>query len=608
MIDSPLNILVVEDNAGDYILVKEYLEEILTQSTILHADTLANAAEIIDKTKIDVVLLDLTLPDGMGTDSFMEMYSKASQIPIIVLTGIGDTDMALETLKLGAQDYIVKDDSSPTVLAKSIQYGIERSKIFDQLKRSEEQYKYLFQRNPLPMFALKKGTFQFLMVNQAAIKHYGYTEDEFLQMTFKDLGQNNGTPQNEELTFSTNESGNADIKHVKKDGTIIDVELGIHDILLQGEDERLIVIHDVTERNRAKEQLRESELMFRTISENFPNGSVAILDRELKILYTAGKEFHVPGTDSSELENTIYISHFDEATSKKVKLELEKVFNGNSTVFEAGYQTLSYIISAVPLFEKDNSINKILLATQNISEQKKNETEKELLIEELMHNNNDLKQFSYITSHNLRAPLSNLLGILQLLDMSSITDPMSSLLLKNFKDCTLQLNETVNDLINVLIIKNNVNTKRETLSIPQTLDRVISSVQNTIDNFHAEIHQNFQDFDNVEFNKSYLESILLNLLTNALKYSSPDRKPVIRVYTKKEHDVTKLYFSDNGLGIDMERHKHKIFGLYQRFHDHADSKGLGLYIVNSQIRVMGGEIEVASEVDKGSTFIVTFKN
>ena len=608
MINSSFNILVVEDNAGDYILVKEYLEEILTQSTIFHAETLANAADIIDKTKIDVVLLDLTLPDGIGKDSFMEIYSKAPQIPIIVLTGFGDTDMALETLKLGAQDYIVKDDSSPTVLAKSIQYGIERSKIFDQLKRSEEQYKYLFQRNPLPMFALKKGTFQFLMANQAAVKHYGYTEDEFLQMTFKNLSLKNGTTQNEELTFSTKESGNADIKHVKKDGTIIDVELGIHDILLQGEDERLIVIHDVTERNRAKEQLRESELMFRTISENFPNGSVAILDKELKILYTAGKEFHVPGTNSAVLENTIYTSHFNDATSKKVKLELDKVFNGNSTVFEAGYQTLSYIISAVPLFEKDNSINKILLATQNISEQKKNETEKELLIEELMHNNNDLKQFSYITSHNLRAPLSNLLGILQLLDMSSITDPMSSLLLKNFKDCTLQLNETVNDLINVLIIKNNVNTKRETLSIPQTLNRVISSVQNTIDNFNAEIHQNFEAFDNVEFNKSYLESILLNLLTNALKYSSPDRKPVIRVYTKKEHDVIKLYFSDNGLGIDIERHKNKIFGLYQRFHDHADSKGLGLYIVNSQIRVMGGEIEVASEVDKGSTFIVTFKN
>ena len=367
MIDSELNILVVEDNDGDYILVREYLEEILTQSTIYHADTLANAGVIIDNNKIDVVLLDLTLPDGMGKDSFLEIYSKASQIPIIVLTGFGDTDMALETLKLGAQDYIVKDDCNPTVLAKSIQYGIERSKIFDQLKRSEEQYKYLFQSNPLPMFALKRDTFEFLMVNKAAVIHYGYTEEEFLKMTFKDLSYQNGSVQNEELTFSSNDKGNADIKHVKKDGTFIDVELGFHDILLQGEDERLIVIHDVTERNRAKELLRESEQMFRTISENFPNGSVAILDKELKILYTAGKEFHVPGTNPTVLENTIYTSHFNNATSIKVRQELEEVFNGKSTVFEAGYQSDSYIISAVPLFEVDNSINKILLATQNIS-------------------------------------------------------------------------------------------------------------------------------------------------------------------------------------------------------------------------------------------------
>ena len=123
-----------------------------------------------------------------------------------------------------------------------------------------------------------------------------------------------------------------------------------------------------------------------------------------------------------------------------------------------------------------------------------------------------------------------------------------------------------------------------------------------------DIEQDFKEAETVEFNKSYLESILLNLLTNAIKYSSPNRKPSIRVYTKKTKGAVQLYFADNGLGIDLERHKDKIFGLYQRFHDHADSKGLGLYMVNSQIRVMGGEIEVESEVNKGTTFIITFKN
>jgi signal transduction histidine kinase len=291
-----------------------------------------------------------------------------------------------------------------------------------------------------------------------------------------------------------------------------------------------------------------------------------------------------------------------------VLAQLQEVFNGNSVVFEAGYLTHSYMISAVPLFEPDNTISKILLATQNISEQKRNETEKELLIEELMHNNNDLKQFSYITSHNLRAPLSNLLGITQLLDMATVADETTSLLLKNFKECTLQLNDTVNDLINVLIIKNNVNTKKETLNIETIFEKVVNSVYNTVLQLQANITTDFTEVSTVNFNRSYMESVLLNLLTNALKYSSPNRTLQISVISKKENDLIKLYFKDNGLGIDMERHRSKIFGLYQRFHDHADSKGLGLYMVNSQIKVMGGEIEVESVVDQGTTFILTFRN
>jgi signal transduction histidine kinase len=285
-----------------------------------------------------------------------------------------------------------------------------------------------------------------------------------------------------------------------------------------------------------------------------------------------------------------------------------RVFEGENVVFEAKFEDLSYMISAVPLYETSGSINKILIASQNITEQKRNETEKELLIEELMQNNSDLRQFSYITSHNLRAPLSNLLGILKLLDTSSITDPMTTLLLQNFEECTLQLNDTVNDLINVLIIKNNVNAKKEELDIRKIFERVIHSVQNVIEQNNITINTDFDNAYEVLFNRSYLESILLNLVTNAVKYSSPKRPPAINVRTEKTDNGVILYFSDNGLGIDLRRYKDRIFGLYQRFHDHADSKGLGLYIVNSQIRVMGGEIDVESEVDKGTTFIITFKN
>lgn len=608
---APLQLLVIEDNPGDFILVHEYLEESFPDATILHANTLQKGIDQIEKEPIDVILLDLTLPDGNGISSFHAINVKAPSIPIIILTGIGDTQLALESLKIGAQDYIVKDSCSTAVLAKSIQYGIERSKISAHLKESEEQYKYLFQNNPLPMCAYNLSH-RFIMVNQAALKYYGYSEDEFLKLTIQDL-QPDVKEEKQQSDLNNNEPhkdsrSNIDMQHRKKNGEIIDVEMRSHPIVIEGQKACLSVIHDVTERNKAKEQLRESEEMFRTISENFPNGSVAILNRDLTISYIAGKEFHIPGRDASYFENTVYTSHFHAPDKQKVHNKLMKVFDDNNIVFEAIYDNLSYMISAVPLHETGGNINKILIASQNITEQKRNETEKEMLIEKLLQTNSDLQQFSYITSHNLRAPLSNLLGIIKLLDHSTISDATNVMLLKNFEECTLQLNDTVNDLINILIIKNNVNSKKEKVDIKKTFERVIQSVQTAILQKNVTITTDFNQAYEVDFNRSYLESVLLNLVTNAVKYSSPKRIPVIQVKTEKMEGGVKMYFSDNGLGIDLQRNKDRIFGLYQRFHDHADSKGLGLYMVNSQIRVMGGGIDVESEVDRGTTFIITFKN
>ena len=610
MQQSALQILVIEDNAGDFILVNEYLEEAFPNATIFHAYNLKNGTDLLEKEKIDIILLDLTLPDGMGISSFHSINSKFPGVPVVILTGLGATEIAIESLKVGAQDFIIKDDSNAAVLAKSIKYGIERSKIYEHLKKSEEQYKLLFNNNPLPMCAFEVKEHTILMVNEAAIEHYGFSEEEFLQMTIDDLENKNLLKANDAPPVVSKINCNVivDLQHKKKNNEIIDVEIRTHEIVMEGRDACLAVIHDVTERNKAKEQLRESEQMFRTITENFPNGAVAILDKDFTILYMAGKEFHIKGVEASFFDHTDYTSHFHDPVKEKVKNNLEKVFEGKSVVFEAKFEELSYMISAVPLYESSGSINKILIASQNITEQKRNESEKELLIEELTQNNSDLRQFSYITSHNLRAPLSNLLGIIKLLDTSLITDPMTILLLQNFEECTLQLNDTVNDLINVLIIKSNVNAKKETLDIRKTFERVVHSVQNVIDQKNAIITTDFDDSFEVNFNRSYLESILLNLVTNAVKYSSPKRIPEIKVKTKKSKDGVILYFSDNGLGIDLQRYKDRIFGLYQRFHDHADSKGLGLYIVNSQIRVMGGEIDVESEVDKGTTFIITFKN
>jgi signal transduction histidine kinase len=109
-------------------------------------------------------------------------------------------------------------------------------------------------------------------------------------------------------------------------------------------------------------------------------------------------------------------------------------------------------------------------------------------------------------------------------------------------------------------------------------------------------------------NKAYIESIILNLLTNSIKYKSENRKLKITVTAEQVDENLYITFKDNGIGIDLERNKDKIFGLYQRFHNYPDSKGLGLYLVKSQVETMGGTISVESEVNKGTLFTLTFKN
>lgn len=266
------------------------------------------------------------------------------------------------------------------------------------------------------------------------------------------------------------------------------------------------------------------------------------------------------------------------------------------------------LLSMIPVLNKENEISHWISIQREITEDKKRDKEKEQLIRELTQNNNDLKQFSYITSHNLRAPLSNLNGLLTLLEEIPIDNLELQEILEGFKKSTNLLNETISDLVKIIIIKDTPSINREKISIEEVFKKTCNQIQFQINQHKPLISLHLTDCIFIETNRAYLESILLNLLTNAIKYKSKERKLEITLTSKETHFGTVLKFEDNGIGIDLKRNKDKIFGLYQRFHSYPDSKGLGLYLVKSQIETMGGTIAVESEVNKGTTFILTFKN
>jgi signal transduction histidine kinase len=218
-----------------------------------------------------------------------------------------------------------------------------------------------------------------------------------------------------------------------------------------------------------------------------------------------------------------------------------------------------------------------------------------------------LKQFSYVTSHNLRAPIANLLGLTSLIDQYKIPNKSLKQIIDGVRQSALMFDDTVKDLSKVLIIKDQTNIVKEEVSFVLVIENVLKQLSIAMDDNTVKINYEFSNAPSVLFIPSYMESILLNLFTNAIKYKSLKRNLKIDIISSNVDGFVILKFKDNGIGIDIEKYKDKLFKLYQRFHDNPDGKGLGLYLVKSQLEVLGGSIAVESEVGKGTTFIMKFR-
>jgi PAS domain S-box-containing protein len=243
----------------------------------------------------------------------------------------------------------------------------------------------------------------------------------------------------------------------------------------------------------------------------------------------------------------------------------------------------------------------------DITFRKKNDIEREMRISELTKANSSLKQFSYIISHNLRTPISNLIGLGSIIDESKIEDPLIQKTVEKYKLATLNLNKNVNGLFELLVQNTNPEKQVQEVKLDDVFKQVMDSVETKITESGAEISADFSEGNIVEFNPVYMHSIFLNFLTNTLKYRDPERDLKVKVFTEKKDGCLLLHFSDNGLGIDLDKYGDKVFGLYQKFHNHPDSKGLGLHIVATQVKASGGKVWVTSEPNKGTTFSIQFK-
>lgn len=220
----------------------------------------------------------------------------------------------------------------------------------------------------------------------------------------------------------------------------------------------------------------------------------------------------------------------------------------------------------------------------------------------LTKQNAKLKTFTHIVSHNIRSHSSNISGLINLLKETE-NELERNYFLGLLEAGSLKLEETIRNLNEIITINENTNNQYVSISLKDEVLKTLNILSNNIIKNKINININIDEELKVRVIRPYLESILLNMLSNAVKYRS-EKNPSISVNAKIDGDYIIISFEDNGLGIDLNKYGEKLFGMYKTFHNNPDSKGLGLFITKAHIESMGGNVIVESEQNKGTIFHV----
>lgn len=260
-------------------------------------------------------------------------------------------------------------------------------------------------------------------------------------------------------------------------------------------------------------------------------------------------------------------------------------------------------LNITTIYDAKNNFVNFIGVGRDVTLRIEKEMELKHLLEVTSQQNNKLYNFAHIISHNIRSHTSNLEMVVDVIENAEdITEKLSYFDL--FKEATEKLSETIEYLNEIITIQQKTNIEKTKICLKDEIEKTKVALSLVIKESQITITHTIPDDLLVFVVPAYLDSILLNLFTNAIKYKSPERKAILEIGYEVNKNFTIITFKDNGLGLDLKKNGHKIFGMYKTFHGNEDAKGIGLYITKNQLEAMDGKIEVESEVDFGCIFKV----
>lgn len=348
-----IDILLVEDNPADIFLLKKMLNASSLQiNTLYTTDKVMEAQRALKTHHFHVALLDLSLPDSFGIETYLGIKPSTKEIPVIILTGFNDTNTALEALKQGAQDYLVKGNFDSDLLSRAIQYSLGRKEAEEALLVSEEKYKQMFYQNFFPSWIYEPVSLKILEVNHAAINKYGYTREEFLTLTLKDIM----LPEDILKSLKANGKHNGQVKswsHKKKDGNIIIVEVTHFPVNYIGKVASQAQIHDVTEEVKLQRKIKEQQ---KTKQKNI---TAAVLKAQESERAHLGEELH-DNINQILATAMIYLEHANQNIEAKDELITKSLSGISLAIEEIRKLSRSLIVSDITEIGLKQSIQEMI--------------------------------------------------------------------------------------------------------------------------------------------------------------------------------------------------------------------------------------------------------
>jgi PAS domain S-box-containing protein len=532
-------------------------------------------------------------------------YSSWVQLVSAILFGLGLT---------GLSSYLLT-----RLLKKQAQLQGTVSHQASQLIDTESKFKNIFDHAAIGIARINSKTGQVLEVNQYLCSFLGYTEEELMSKKIKTIIYPDDLDEDrtlfKQLLSGKIRQSNTEKRYLKKDGKVLWGNVIITPLWNEGEEPstHIVIVEDVTKRKLEEQILIASqqriESLINTVDgivwEGGPNDSTyTFTSKKVQdILGYTAKQFmniprfwfdHLHPEDKERVE--AYISK-STREDKQRDFEYRMIAKDNSVV---------WIRDIVTIIREANQPVKLRGIMIDITNQKHAEAALNKSFQLVTEQNKRLLNFSYIVSHNLRSHSSNIQGISNLIESAKTEDDRNEMI-QLLKTVANNLNETLFNLNNVINIQTSIDIIVEPLNLYEYIIKTLTTQNAQILLKEATILNKVEEHIEIMYNRAYLESILLNLISNALRYSHPDRKPVISITCFEENGQLVLRMSDNGIGIDLKKYGDKMFGIYQTFNGNADARGFGLFISKNQVEAMGGKIEVESDLNKGTTFKIYFK-